>query len=477
MLGLSLLVVLLLVGYAGAEDPKLNVLLITVDDLNNDLGCYGHPIVRSPNIDRLADRGMRFEQAYCQYPVCNPSRSSFLTGLYPDQTGVRSNSVDFRKSLPDVVTLPELFRQHGYFVARVGKIFHYGVPRQIGTDGMDDPKSWDLKVNPIGRDKDEENKVFSLVEGQYGATLSWLAADGTDDEQTDGIGATEAIRILEEQRDRPLFLAVGFYRPHTPFVAPKKYFELYPQTDLQLAFVPADDRVDLPESALSRKPEQENLSDEIQRTVLQAYYASISFMDAQVGRLLDALERLGLTERTVLVLVSDHGYHMGEHGWWQKNTLFENSARVPLIIVRPGLETAGQACYSLVEMVDIYPTIVDLCGLPPPKHLFGYSLKRLLENPKEKVRVAALTQVSRYSGKPSQETVRGYSIRTDRYRYTEWNGGKEGVELYDHSTDPGEFTNQVENREYQDTILELRQLLSETVLRAQREESGEVGAH
>ena len=409
--------------------------------------------MQSPNIDRLAKQGVRFDRAYCQFPLCNPSRSSFLTGLRPDTTRVFENQTHFRQNLPEVLTLPQTFQKHGYFVARVGKLYHYGVPTQIGTDGLDDKPSWDRVINPRGRDKDDEAKIFSLQPGQFGGTLSWLAADGTDGEQTDGIAAAEAIKLLEQQKDRPFFLAVGFYRPHTPYVAPRKYFELYPLDKVQLAEVPESQREGVPAPAFgSAKKEQDRLTDDLRRQALQAYHAATTYMDAQVGRLLDALDRLGLAENTIVVFFSDHGYHLGEHGLWQKMSLFEESARVPLVIYWPGGKGNGRVCARTAELVDLHATLADLCGLDAPAILEGKSLRPLLEDPKAEWSKPAYTQVTR--GK-----TMGRSVRTERWRYTEWDDGKQGVQLYDHASDPHELHNLAGDPKHAAAVAYLRKLL------------------
>ncbi len=413
-----------------------NVLFLICDDLNCDLSCYGHPKVQSPNIDRLAARGVRFDNAYCQYPLCGPSRASFMSGLYPDQTLIHRNAIYLREHLPNVTTISQMFRDHGYFATRIGKIYHYNVPKHIGTSGHDDPYSWNYTINPRGRDVEEEDQIFSLRAGSFGGTLSWLAADGTDKEQTDGIAATEAIAQLEKyaREDRPFYLAVGLYRPHTPFVAPKKYFDLYPIDEIEVPDVPDGYLQMLPKPArgsITRKKEQVNLDPNLARQAIQAYYASITFADAQLGRILDALQRTGLDENTVVIFTSDHGYHMGEHGHWQKNTLFENAARVPLIVAGPGVEAKGNPSHAPAEMVDFYPTLAELCGLQPPSFLSGVSLAPVLKDPEARPRDSALTQYNQ-----------GYSLRTDRYRYTEWGDkGNRGSELYDHRHDPKEMNN------------------------------------
>ncbi len=279
---------------------------------------------------------------------------------------------------------------------------------------------------PQGRDKDDEPKIFTIKPGSgFGATLSWLAADGTDAEQTDGIGADAAIRLLEKHAAGPFFLAVGFYRPHTPYVAPKPYFAKYPPETIRLVQEPGGGRVGVPAPALTVNPPNYGIGEDLQRRAIQAYYASISFMDAQVGRLLDALDRLKLADNTVVVFLSDHGYHLGEHGLWQKMTLFEQAARVPLIVAAPGMKGNGRASARLAELVDVYPTVADLCGLTPPANLAGRSLRPQLDDPNAPGKEAAITQVRRGGGK-QQPAFQGYSVRTERYRYVEWDGGKKG---------------------------------------------------
>ena len=444
---------------------KPNVLFLIADDLNCDLGCYNHPRVKTPNIDGLAKRGILFERTYCQFPLCSPSRTSFLTGRRPNETHILTNpragkaSTDytgtphFREFIPDTVTLPQLFIENGYQVARVGKLYHYGVPGQIGTAGLDDLKSWQMVINPAGRDKAEEPKIFTFTPGTYGGTLSWMASQGTDLEQTDGLSATAAISLLEDYKDKPFFLAVGFFRPHTPYVAPQRYFDSYPADSVTLPQLTEDDVAQRPAPAYqSQKKEQGTMTDLQRRTAMAAYWSSISFMDAQVGRVIDALDRLKLADNTIVIMTSDHGYHMYEHGLWQKMSLFENSAHVPLIVRLPGDARGGQRAKALTELVDLYPTLAELCQLKAPEYLDGVSLKPVLNDPAAKVKEAAYTQLRRGN-------FDGYSIRTDRYRFTQWDGGKKGEQLYDMQSDPGETKNLIESSEHAGALSELREKL------------------
>lgn len=454
--------VLILAQDQPRESQRYNVLFITVDDLNNDLGTYGHQLVKSPNIDRLAARGMRFDRAYNQYPLCNPSRASLLTGMRPDSIRVYNLQTHFREALPNVVTLPQLFKESGWFSARVGKIYHMGVPRQIGEAGLDDPPSWNLALNPAGVDKNrEESKITKVTGGAgFGASLSWYESPDDDLEHTDGKVATEAIRLLEENKNKPFFLAVGFFRPHTPYVAPKKYFDLYPIEKIQLPKEPADDRSDIPPPALNNIiPPNFGLSEEDQKRAIRAYYASISFMDAQVGRVLDALDRLKLADNTIIVFCGDHGYSLANHGLWMKQNMFEEATRTPLIVVAPPAlmtKSKGGATSRLVEFIDIYPTLAELAKLPAQKILEGKSFKALLDNPKRAWKEGAYSQVMRNR---DGKRFFGRSVRTERWRYTEWHNGKEGIELYDHKKDPHEFTNLANNPKYSNTVKQLKALL------------------
>ncbi|HSQ57314.1 MAG TPA: sulfatase [Gemmata sp.] len=470
---LSLALLAFLALPSGAAE-KMNVLLIVSDDLtNNTLGCYGSQVAKSPNIDQLAAKGVRFDRAYCQFPLCNPSRTCFLTGLRPDTTRVYENATQFRKNLPDTQTLPQTFQKGGYFVARVGKLYHYGVPGQIGTDGLDDKPSWQQVINPRGRDKEDEdnNLIFTLTpnnkgSARYGGTLSWLASGGHDETQTDGLTAAAVVKLLEANKDRPFFIGCGFFRPHTPYVAPKKYFDMYPTSRITLPVVPENHRKSAPAPAFgSAKKEQDAMSDDLRRQALQAYFAATTFMDAQVGIVLDALDKLKLADKTIVVFISDHGYHLGEHGLWQKMSIFENSARVPLLIHDPRSKGNGNACARTVELVDLHATLADLAGLTAPK-TDGVSLKPLLDDPTAKWERPAYTQVSRGTPTTTGEKTgknpwfMGRSVRTERYRYTEWDSGKKGTQLYDYEKDPGELKNLANDAAYGDVVKEMKVLLA-----------------
>jgi iduronate 2-sulfatase len=452
---LCLLLFLSCLTAASAAD-KLNVLFIAADDLNCDLGAYGNSQVKTPNLDRLAKNGVLFEHAYCQQPLCGPSRASLMTGLRPDTLDMHTLAHELRQKNPDVVTLGQMFRNNGYYSARAGKIYHYGNPSQIGTDGNDDPQTWDERFNPRGIDSTQEEKITNYGPGKgLGISMAWWDPVSKDEEHTDGMVASKIIELIDSHKDKPFFLAAGFFNPHCPYVAPKKYFDLYPLEDITMPDLEEarKDLEDVPAMAIARDSKNwpyyfKGITVEEARKCKQAYYASVSFVDAQVGRLIDALERNKLMENTLIVFWSDHGYFLGEKGLWYKRKAFERSARMPLIISGPGV-TKGTAKQP-VELVDLYPTLADFCGLKAPDNLEGLSLRPLLENPAEaKWNKPAITQVW-HSPKSY-----GYSLRTDRWRYTEWLNGKAGRELYDHTTDPAEVTNLAKDPAHAETITKL----------------------
>jgi uncharacterized sulfatase len=455
---LMIVFVFLLLPFATLAQRKPNVLFISTDDLNNDLGCYNHPLVKSPNVDRLAKRGVRFDRAYNQFPLCSPSRSSMMTGLRPDTTKVYDLQKHFRETLPDVVTMSQLFQKNGYVAARVGKIYHYGNPGQIGTDGLDDAPSWNVRINPRGVDKDEEKVLTNLTPKRgLGASLSFYASPAPDEEHTDGKVALETIKLLEQNKDKPFFIAAGFYRPHCPYIAPKKYFDLYPLDKIKAAQDVPGERERLLPAALQTTDWHFGVDELGQRKSIQAYYASISFLDAQVGKLLDALDRLGLTENTIVVFWSDHGYLLGQHGQWMKQSLFESSARTPMIFAGPKI-AKGKVSGRTVEALDFYPTFADLCGLNgAPSNLAGKSLRPLLTNPNAKWDKPAITQQRR--GNAQNGFFMGYSVRNERYRYTEWDEGRKGVELYDYNVDPNELKNFAHDPKYTKVVDQMKKLL------------------
>ncbi len=459
MRNLLVLFLMATLGWAGESDKKMNVLFIVSDDMNNDLGTYGHPFVKSPNLDKLASRGVQFDRAYCQFPWCAPSRASFMTGLRPDTTKVMDLTYHFRQGLPNVVTLPQAFMKAGYFAARVGKIYHYGNPGDIGTSGADDPASWNQVVNPAGRDKtalESDILVYPPTTG-LGSSMSLLAdRTGKDEEHTDGKVATEAIKLMEANKDKPFFLAVGFYKPHCPWVAPQKWFELYSLEQEALPPIAPNWKSTVPAAAYDTGVEwpYRGVTPTQAQECRRAYHATISYVDSQIGRVVEALDRLGLAKNTIIVFISDHGYHLGEHGLWMKQTCFEEAARIPLFIVDPRASANGKISKRTVELVDLYPTLTDLAGVKAPEGLEGVSLRPLLDNAYAQWGRAAYTQTVT----KGKDKVQGYSVRTERWRFTEWQNGEKGMELYDHDIDPQELKNLASDPAFASTITELKLL-------------------
>jgi len=413
---------------------KPNVLLILADDLRDFGGAFTQGFVQTPHLDRLRARGTTFERAYVQYPVCNPSRCSLMTGLRAEQTGIVGNEVPLRERMPQVITMPERCKEAGWQSHAFGKLFHLGGGRdaEARRRWMDAGRSWHtaqaFEATATGR---------KLLEGRNvtGDALNWChwgAADGSDDDQPDGQIASATVAMIEQLGDRRWFIGCGFMKPHDPFIAPRKYFDLYPPEAMAVWNEPAETSAVRKEAvgfgaygdAFARFTEPE------WRELFRAYCAGTSFMDAQVGRVLDVLDRHQLWDKTLVIFAGDHGYHTGERRWWNKNTLFERSCRAPLIIAAPGGK-GGQTTRSLVEFVDLYPTVADFCGLDMPHASAGTSLRPTLADPEVGIKDAAFTLVSRSA------KLHARSIRTDRWRFTLWSDGV--TELYDHDADPEEI--------------------------------------
>ena len=457
VLAISASLLIVPIASAKAEPKKPNVLFLISDDLNTALSGFGHEQCKTPNLDRLAARGVKFENMHCQYPVCGASRASLMSGLYPYTNLTLANNGTLRGCMPDVVTLSQTFRNNGYYAGRVSKIYHMRIPFEIidGTAESDDPFSWDEAINIKAPEQNAPGELTHWSPKDKGSqTFAGVVASGGDSDHADGMAADNAIQILEKVKDKPFFLAVGFVRPHVPLVAPKKYFDQYNRADMVAPIVPEDDLDDVPGIIRGYKANDTTygVTPELHKGLLQAYYASVSYMDAQVGRVLDALEEKGLANNTIVVFSSDHGYLLGHHHKFQKQHLFEEATRVPFIISVPWLKNEhGRGTTKITELVDLYPTLADLAGLAAPKTLQGTSLKPLLSD----------TETSTWSKKQAFTISRsgGESIRTDDWRYTQWGFGERGQELYDLKNDPGEFTNQAHNSEYASVLKTLQKQL------------------
>lgn len=451
-----------------------NVLFIMADDLRPELGCYGARHIHSPNIDKLAARGTLFERAYCQVSVCNPSRSSLLGGVRPDTTGVLDNQHFLRPQLPDIVTLPQHFKNNGWYSMSLGKIFHHS-DREPG----DDPQSWSEPAwyhgvpyqSWFSKETNEKLKAIKKLPADKRPKLvrgpPFEASDEPDEVYSDGQTAAKAIETLQRLKDmgKPFFLGVGFHKPHLPFTCPQKYWDMYPADTIKL---PDNYQAspDVPAPALHNwyelrsygdVPAAGGIPDEMALNLIRGYRACTSFVDAQIGRVLDELDRLGLREKTIVVLLGDHGYHLGENGIFTKMTNFELGTHAPLIVSAPG-QKPGQRTRALVEFVDIYPTLAELCGLKLPSHLEGTSFASLLADPLQKGKAAAFSQYLR----PGKEKFMGRSIRTDRWRYTEWSNMQDeliGTELYDERTDPQENHNLAKDPVHADILADMAKRL------------------
>lgn len=440
---LSLAAALLPAQQAAPRRP--NVLLVMADDLGAQaLGCYGNKAVRTPVLDKLAAEGLRFTRAYCQFPVCGPSRAAMMAGMYPQVMGIRGNggARKIDEMLAGKQSLPQRFKDAGWHSARVGKIYHMRVPGDItaGVHGPDHAASWSERHSFFGPEWQSEGKHEHFSRERlrrtpdkhyglgFGTAFYSVMLDGGGTEQHDHKAADKAIAILEAQRPgRPFFLALGFVRPHVPLVAPEKYYGAHPRRQMQPVAVPAGDWDDIPRLGISKNTRRSGLEPVARRRgVLQAYYASVAYMDAQLGRVLAALEASGQADNTIVVFCSDHGYHLGEHDFWQKMSLHEDSARIPLIIRGPGVKPG--VSHSLCQQIDIYPTLCELAGLSIPSHVQGKSLRRVLADHGARVH----RWVSCITG-------RGILLRSERWAYIFWRDGSS--ELYDMKADPGQFTN------------------------------------
>ncbi len=433
---------------ASNEETKQekNVLFIVVDDLTKTLGCYGHPVVKTPHVDQLAAEGIQFNQAYCNFAVCNPSRSSFLTGMTPETTGIQDNRVPLQSIIGDWVSLPALFKQNGFYTMSLGKIYHGN------HEEHNDMKGWDelygYKATETGKKGEGRNLTNGVLKWCH-----WRAAEGDDEDQADGQIAKKAVEFLKGEHEKPFFLAVGFHKPHDPFVAPKKYFDLYPLEDCDPPVLPEGWVAPYPHTLPGATREFNKFSDQERREFLRSYYACSSFMDAQVGKVLKALEESGQAENTLIFFLGDHGYHLGEHNWWNKVTLFEKGTSAPFIIAGPSVGKKGVKSDAMFEFIDIYPTLADLMELKnTPDYLEGKSFAKVVRDPSLPFRSEVRAIVRR-----GDKT--GRMVKNADWRYIEWDEGRMGNELYSQQDDPMEYHDLAGEAEYTDVVSSMRELL------------------
>ncbi len=424
-----------------------NVLFIIVDDLKPTLGTYGHSIVKTPNIDKLATMGVQFNNAHCNFSVCGPSRGSFLTGLRPETLGILNNTTPLQSVLGDRITLPNLFKNNGYETIGLGKTVHDKTPEH------EDPKAWDAYYKYANTELGNAGEQRNVTDGKF-PWCYWQATEGTDNDQMDGQIAKKAVEIIKTKRDKPLFLAVGLHKPHDPFVAPKKYFDMYPLEDCDPIELPEGYKPPYDHSLLSWSKEFDKMDEQDKREFLRSYYACTSFMDAQVGRMLDALEETGQLDNTLIVFFGDHGYHLGENKWWNKVTVYEQGTRAPFIIAGNSVGKKGLKSEAFFEFIDIYPTMADLMELEnTPDYLEGESFASVVNDPELpfKDQVYAVTR---------RGEMLGHMVKNKEWRYIEWDFGKQGAELYDQTNDPLEYNNLAANQEYTDVVEKMKGLLA-----------------
>lgn len=442
-----------------APNRRYNVLFLIADDLNTELEPYGSTNVHTPNLSMLARKGVVFQQNHCQFPLCQPSRASLLSGRRPDTTGVYTLQTPTRAHMPDTIFLPEFFRKNGYFTAHAGKVYHTG-------DHAEDPRSWDEELREYGKTPDPKTIIRKVKgDGPKGHTFEYDVLNVSDPQMPDGMMAAKAVSYIEQavRAGRPFFVGAGFRRPHAPYAAPKPHFDRHPWQSTSLpAGVPTPPLI---KPAFNYAPPDRPMPEQQVREFRAAYFSCVDFVDAQVGVVLSALDRLNQWQTTVVVMTADHGYHLGDHGGlWHKLSLFENSTRVPLIVYAPGAAANGHACARLTESVDIYPSLVELCGFDAPSGLEGTSFAPLLGDPSKPWKRAAFSMVGRgdeLAEAPEKIAFFGRTIRTERWRYTSWDGGKMGEELYDHASDPAELHNLATAAAHAATIRTLRSQLVE----------------